>query len=123
MGEMNKISCRSCGKSWEYRSGCGIRHSSLNAVAGVFEDAVAQQLLQYASENPFPIFQFSYMPAMCSHCKSIVDIPFLELNGEQFSGSCPLCEHKVEVVTDIENTRCPVCSVVDFEQSTIGHWD
>ena len=123
MGEMNKISCRSCGKSWEYRSGCGIRHSSLNAVAGVFEDAVAQQLLQYASENPFPIFHFAYMPAQCNHCKEIVEVPVLELEGKQYIGNCPADGRKAEVINDVHNGKCPECGGTDLEQSVIGHWD
>lgn len=123
MGEMNKISCRSCGKSWEYRSGCGIRHSSLKEVARVFEDTVAQQFLQYANENPFCIFHFSYMAAQCSECTNIVEVPFLELNAGRYKGACPLCGHKVEVITEIDNLKCPICGETDFEQSTIGHWD
>ncbi len=123
MGEMNKIKCRSCGKSWEYRSGCGIRHSSLKAVAGLFNETVSQQLLQYAEENPFPIFHFSYMPARCNQCKEIVEVPFLELESKQYVNVCPLCNCKVEILTDIESIKCQLCGEVGFEQSTTGHWD
>ena len=123
MGEMNKISCRSCGKSWECRSGCGIRHSSLKEVAGVFEDTVAQQFLQYANENPFSIFHFSYMAAQCSFCNEIVEVPVLELKGEQYIGKCPADDQKVEVIADIESMNCPVCGGTDLEQIVVGHWD
>ena len=123
MGEMNKITCCSCRKNWEYRSGCGIRHSSLNAVAKEFEATIAEQLLQYGNENLFPIFHFSYMPARCSRCKEIVEVPFLEMEGGQYAGACPICSHKVEVIKDIEKWNCPSCGEKNLERSIIGHWD
>lgn len=123
MGEMNKITCCSCRKNWEYRSGCGIRHSSLKAVAKEFEATIAEQLLQYGNENLFPIFHFSYMPARCSHCKEIVEVPFLEMEGGQYAGACPICSRKVEVIKDIEKWNCPSCGEKNLERSIIGNWD
>ncbi len=64
-------------------------------------------LLNYANENLFPIFHFSYMPARCSHCKEIVEVPFLEMEGRQYAGACPICSHKVDVIKDIKKWNCP----------------
>lgn len=120
---MNKIHCCSCGKNWEYRTGCGIMHSRLDTIAGLFQENIANQFMVYTEEMSPVIFNFAFMPAQCDKCKNIVDVPFLELKGEQYAGDCPLCGYKIEILKDIDNLKCPICRGGDFEQSIIGHWD
>ena len=123
MGEMNKVSCHQCKKSWEYRSGCGIMHNSLKAVAKVYDDAVAEELLQWADKNPFAIFQFAYVPAQCNHCMEIVEVPFLEIEGRCYIGGCPVCAHEVDRIMDNASLKCPSCLGNDLEWKIIGNWD
>ena len=123
MGEMNKIHCCRCGKDWEFRTGCGIMHSQLDRIAGLFIEDIAEQFMVYAEEKPPVIFDFAFKPAQCSNCRNIVDVPVLEVKGEHYVGDCLLCGHKVKTLKDTENLKCPICSGEDFEQSIIGHWD
>ena len=123
MGEMNKIHCHNCGKNWECRSGCGIMHSRLEKIAGLFETDISQRFMVYASEKPPVIFSFSFMMARCDECKEILDVPFLEIKGTQYIGKCPRCAQNVKVIKEIEKANCPKCNCIGLEQHVIGNWD
>ena len=123
MGEINKISCHSCGKEWEYKSGCGIMHARLEAIADFFEPHVAEEFMVYANAKPPVLFDFALMPAKCEICRSIVEIPVLKIEHTQYVGKCAGCASEAKLITDMDKTECPRCHHKEWKCSVIGSWD
>ena len=123
MGEIRKINCRNCDKTWEYRSGCGMMHARLGSVADLFEPDIAAQFMIYADKKPPVIFDFSFMPAKCEQCKDIVEIPVLNILEARYEGKCVSCNSDVKIITDLNKFNCPQCFSKELEQSVIGYWD
>ncbi len=125
MGLIRKISCPTCGKSWEIKTGCGLQHSRLEVIADLYKTDMAQTIKQIAADNPFPRFHFEYRVAHCVQCQSIVSVPVLEVkpDGELFIGVCPECEGESVLIHDVQTSTCPMCHSKGLKCKETGHWD
>ena len=109
MGEIYKSTCKACGKSWEYKIGCGIEHCNLDVVLDFFDEEVRNKVRTWASGKIFPRFQFNFHKAVCTTCKDMV--------------GCEECGNKVEIIEDKDNKKCPICGKNELEELVEVLWD
>ena len=64
MGGIIDVSCASCGKTWNCRTGSGIMHGELGAVKSLFPMEIRQKLDRYEAETELPLFDFGYRLAV-----------------------------------------------------------
>ena len=124
MGEIRKITCRSCGRDWQVQTGCGLQHGMLENVVSVFPKAMQKGIYMSVEDMEFPIYDFSYRPARCEYCSRIVSVPdFTPMGKTSFVGGCPVCGHDTELIQNVEETICPVCGQKTLQEEETGLWD
>ncbi len=125
MGEIKKITCRSCGAGWECRTGCGMMHGKLERVAAVFPEDIKKEITGIAEKRDFVPFDFAYQLSYCEECQRIESVPvlcFLE-EDRKYIGLCEQCGQKTELIGEEEKMQCPVCHGAFIETEEIGGWD
>lgn len=124
MGEIRKITCRSCGRDWQVQTGCGLRHGMLENIVPVFPEIMRRGIRNSVADMEFPIYDFSYQPAHCEYCCKIVSVPvFTPMEKPSFIGVCPICGHDAELIRNIEKAICPVCGGKALLEEETGLWD
>lgn len=125
MGVITDVSCASCGKKWQLRTGSGILHGELGAVKSFFPMEIRQKLDNYEREAEFPLFDFGYQLAVCEHCKAIESVPVIKLldRQEEYIGVCGTCGGWTKLIENIEETHCPVCHEASLSEEETGLWD
>lgn len=125
MGVLEKATCKVCGRSWRYKTGCGVNHWDLKVVLEMFSDEVKAQVNEWASGKDMPLFQFDYHRAVCGKCKAVVGVPVLKLFPEntQYVVDCENCGGKVSVSEETKSLGCPECGGEPLEVCKEGLWD
>lgn len=125
MGELIKISCSKCGQVWNSKRGHGKNHARLEVVRQVFEESVQAQIKQLAEDNPFPVFDFAYIPVVCKECGMVDSVPVLELLKEKrvFVGTCSRCGKEIPEDWAKASLECPVCRSEEMTIERCGFWD
>lgn len=126
MGAIIRVSCRSCNALWkDLYVGCGMLHSTLEAVAPLFLPEDGKSIREYAGKTEDPLFDFEYEPAACPDCRRMVSVPVLRLreNGAVYTGVCPDCKKKVNPDGMLQKTICPVCGTPSLQMQNTGFWD
>ncbi|MDE7287428.1 MAG: hypothetical protein K2N55_11390 [Lachnospiraceae bacterium] len=125
MGELKKITCRSCGTEWECRTGCGMMHGRLEWVADLFPEDLKKKIKDYVGGRIFLPFTFSYELSYCKECQRIESVPVLRLyeDSKEYVGPCGQCGQKTELIEETGKTQCPVCRLAFLEIEDIGQWD
>ena len=125
MGVIIDVSCASCGKTWNCRTGSGIMHGELGAVKSLFPMEIRQKLDRYEAETELPLFDFGYRLAVCEHCKSVESVPVIKLldKGAEYAGPCGKCGKGTELIENIGKARCPVCREASLSEEETGLWD
>lgn len=125
MGELKKITCRSCGAEWECRTGCGMMHGRLKQVVDLFPQEWRREMKECAAGGGFVPFTFSYQLSCCRECQRIESVPVLrfEKDGREYVGLCGQCGQKAELIEETEKVQCPVCHLALLEIQDIGQWD
>ncbi len=124
MGTIQKITCKSCGNSWQCHTGCGLRHSSLEAVSGLFPEPVRAEIRGVLQREMFPAFDFEFRIAYCPSCNSFESVPALDLrDGRFYTGVCDTCGREVKLAETIEKMHCPSCGGQSLAVLPTGHWD
>ena len=88
--------------------------------------AVACSVAKRGSGVPeLPLFEFGFHLSACNGCGNIVSVPVLrfEEREEEYVGPCPVCQDDVAIITDMEDTVCPVCGNKTLLAEEIGRWD
>ncbi len=125
VGEIKRITCKSCGAGWECRTGCGIMHGKLDRVAALFPEDIEIEIAGIAKKTALVPFDFSYQLSYCKECQSIESVPVLWLLEEdrEYIGRCGQCGQKIELIKAEDKMSCPVCHGGDLETEDIGGWD
>lgn len=125
MGELKKITCRSCGTGWECRTGCGMTHGKLKWVADLYPEDVKKEIQNYLKEGEFVPFEFAYQLSHCKECHFIESVPVLrfEADGREYVGGCGQCGQRTELIEEIEKMQCPICHATALTAEDIGQWD
>ncbi len=125
MGMIEKVTCTSCGARWECMTGCGIMHGELERVIKLFSENMQKDIMIHIGKSEFPLFDFGYQLAYCKHCGTIESVPVLKLPDcqKEYTGSCPTCGQRAELIEDIEQTPCPVCHKEALTAEETGMWD
>ncbi len=124
MGKMMKIVCASCKNEWQCMTGCGLSHALLQSVVREFPKETQDTVMEKAGEE-LPLFEFGFHLSACNGCGNIVSVPVLrfEEREEEYVGPCPVCQDDVAIITDMEDTVCPVCGNKTLLAEEIGRWD
>lgn len=124
MGKVIKIACKSCKGEWQCLTGCGLSHALLQDVLREFPEEIREKIVEQAGEEE-PIFEFGYQAAVCGGCMSIAGVPVIRLeDGDtEYIGPCPTCGDAVSLITDINDTACPVCKNKTLKAEIAGNWD
>ena len=107
MGQLKQIRCKNCGEKWELRLGYGLRHGQIDALVPLFPASSIQRLpLEELRQFDEP-WAFSFEPASCPICRSMVTVPVLRLTkkGETFTGTCSVCGSAADPLTEDELRR------------------
>ena len=124
MGKKNKLICKTCGKIYDTKIGCGISHGRLENVIPIFNDKDRAEIEKLWKASLFPVFQFEYKSGYCRFCNQIVSIPVLNFMREEkeFFGDCEVCGHslKEDSVTEV---LCPNCHNSQWDVIVDGRWD
>lgn len=125
MGSIERSTCKVCGKSWQYKTGCGVNHWNLDVVLDLFDEDVKTQVKVWATGKDVPLFQFDYHGALCGMCKAVVGVPVLKLFPENalYVGRCEDCGSEVAMPEEASLTRCPECGGQSLENCREGLWD
>lgn len=125
MGELKKITCKSCGRSWEYETGCGMLHGKLKWVADLYPEDIKKEILSYLKEDEIILFDFGYQLSYCRKCNVIESVPVLRVADDNgvYAGVCGQCGQKTELIEEVEKIQCPVCHGADLTAENIGFWD
>lgn len=124
MGEIRKITCKSCGRDWQVETGCGLRHGILENVVSSFPEKMRKGISDSVADMEFPLYDFSYQAAHCKYCCKIVSVPvFTPMGKPDFVGGCPVCGHEVALIQNVEETICPVCGENALREEETGLWD
>ncbi len=125
MGSIERTTCKVCGKSWQYKTGCGVSHWKLDVVLELFDAATKTQVEAWASGKDVPLFQFDYHKALCHTCKAVVGVPVLKLFPENtlHIGKCEACGSEVTIPEDANLISCPECGGQPLERCKEGLWD
>lgn len=124
MGKIEKVVCASCKREWQCMTGCGLSHALLQDVLREFPEKMREKIVEEAGEEAL-IFEFGYQAVVCDGCMSIVGVPVLKLeDGDtEYVGPCPICQDAVSLISDINDTTCPVCKNKTLKAETVGYWD
>lgn len=122
MGEIQKVTCNQCGRSWECKTGCGLIHGRMDFIVKEFPYRIQQKINADFSKHPLSFFDFAYHIAECPVCQSLVSVPTLSIedSGNVFTGSCPECG---KILYPKEIIACPVCHDTSLSVQEIGGWD
>lgn len=125
MGEIRKITCKSCGRSWECTTGCGMLHGKLKWVADLYPEDIKKEILSYLKEDEIILFDFGFQLSYCRKCNGIESVPVLRLADDKgvYAGICGQCGQKTELIEEVEKIQCPVCHGADLTVENIGFWD
>lgn len=125
MGSINKITCGSCQREWECKSGCGLLHARLEDVVREFPEEMGREIISQTDGEEFPIFDFAYQSAVCTGCRSMVGVPVLTFadKNKEYVGRCPICGGAAWPAADLGDVCCPVCGKKALEEEEIGSWD
>ena len=125
MGSIERTSCKMCGRSWQYKTGCGVNHWNLEVVLDLFDESVKTQVKSWMNGKATPLFQFDYHGALCGVCKAVVDVPVLKLFPENtvYTGKCEGCGSEVSILDNIKEENCPECGGKSLENFREGLWD
>lgn len=125
MGAIERVTCASCGKLWEGKSGCGMMHGRLENVLGLFPQEIVTDIKEATKQQMFPRFHFEYQLTDCTVCKAVVSVPVLELSDAKkiYIGDCPICQSRMVKAAPIEQLQCPNCQKQSLEKNKIAMWD
>ncbi len=125
MGSIERTTCKKCGKSWQYKTGCGVSHWNLNVVLDLFDEDIKAQVKSWADGKEVPLFRFDYCKASCSTCRAVVGVPVLKLFPENtlYVGKCENCGSEVSVPEETSLIVCPECGGQTLESCREGLWD
>ena len=125
MGEIIKMTCRDCGRSYHCKIGAGMEHGRLDSVIKVFGEETGKHIMRCVEDEKFPMFSFAFQPMCCECCNAIVSVPVLKLlkEDEEYVGRCQECQTPMEQKKVNEQLNCPVCKNVKFDTCRMGFWD
>lgn len=125
MGQIVKITCNSCKKEWERKTGCGILHADLARIAQLYPPQIGRKIREYGERTQFPLFDFGFRLSYCDFCSSVESVPVLEFEetGEVCIGRCPHCMQEVKLIGEVEQAECPACHEQALTSQETGLWD
>lgn len=125
MGSIEKTVCKVCGRTWQYKTGCGINHWNLDVVLPLFSQETQLELKTWAHDKEEPLFSFEYVRALCETCRDIVSVPALTLLPEriQYVENCKHCGAQVSLFEHVNMVNCPKCGSGLLEMKKEGLWD
>ncbi|MDE5932932.1 MAG: hypothetical protein K2H40_10700 [Lachnospiraceae bacterium] len=124
MGKISKITCKSCGRDWELFTGGGMLHGMLENVVADFPKAMQEGIYKSVEDMEFPVYDFSYQPAHCEYCCTIVCVPvFTPMEKKSIIGGCPVCGHEAKLIQNVAEAVCPVCGQKALQEEETGFWD
>ncbi len=124
MGKINKLICKTCGKIYYTKNGCGISHGRLENVIPNFNDMDKIEIEKLRKASLFPAFQFEYKSGYCKSCNQIVSVPVLDFmeEGKEFFGDCEVCGSSL-TKDSVINVKCPSCNHKQWDMEAEGQWD
>lgn len=131
MGELIRLKCEKCGRSYEIGVGHGMADKNLDAVLRNFDDPTAAHIREMLSSSESGTgWSYRKMIGYCSSCRSFFEIPTFHITNkekEQTVAAKCRCGNNCVLFDDedrdqMATIKCPDCN--DFmTASSAGMWD
>ena len=131
MGELIRLKCEKCGKSYDLGIGQGMTDNNLETVLAHFDPQTADRIRkELSTQKPGDRWSYRKMIGYCDSCRSYSEIPTFHITKNDknltVAGKCS-CGSICTLIDDsdrakMSDIRCPLCNGIMTAVSN-GMWD
>ncbi len=131
MGELIRLECKKCGRSYDIGVGHGMADKNLDTVLGYFDDPTATHIRELlSSKEAGSRWSYRRMIGYCGSCRSFFEIPTFHITNkekEQTVAAKCRCGNNCVLFDDtdkaqMDSIKCPECKE-NMTAKSAGMWD